>query len=73
MRIPVYRFNQVEVDPHDPAFPALHEMTSVWHALISSIKQFINSNILTNYLSGSRTPGTMNLCATASARRLCGN
>ena len=37
------------------------------------IKQFINPNILTNYLSGSRTSGTINLCAIASARRLCGN
>ena len=30
-------------------------------------------NIFINYLSGSRTPGTMNLCATALARRLCEN
>jgi len=30
-------------------------------------------NIFINYLSGSRAPGTMDLRATASARRLCEN
>ena len=44
-----------------------------WDALLSAYKQLLRINLLTNYLSGSRTSGTKNLRATASARRLCGN
>ena len=60
-------------DPPELHTPALPDKHKVWNALISTLKHY---NILitqTQYLTGSRTLGTMNLCAIATARRLCGN
>jgi hypothetical protein len=45
----------------------------VWNAYIYTLMQKILETLLTYYISGSRTPGIIKLCATASARRLCGN
>jgi hypothetical protein len=44
-----------------------------WYAFLSAYKQLFIHNLRINYLTGSRTPVTQILCATASARRLCGN
>jgi hypothetical protein len=49
------------------------DLGSVWNALSGVNQQIFNQNITTyNSLLGSRNP-SINPCATASARRLCGN
>ena len=53
--------------------PTLIDKQSVWNALISTLKLYNILKLKTQYLTGSRTLGTINLCATATARRLCGN
>jgi hypothetical protein len=60
-------------DPPELHTPTLIDKHSVWNALISTLKLNINYNQKNQYLTGSRTLGTSILCATASARRLCGN
>ena len=60
-------------DPPELHTPTLIDKHSVWNALISTLKFYKILNTQTKYLTGSRTLGTSNLCATASARRLCGN
>jgi hypothetical protein len=44
-----------------------------WDALVSTFKQLFIQDLQTNYFTGSRTSDTQTLCATVSARRLCGN
>ena len=44
-----------------------------WYAFLSAYEQLFIHNLRTNYLTGSRTSDTQTLCATVSARRLCGN
>jgi hypothetical protein len=60
-------------DPPDLHAPALIDKQSVWNALISILEHYNFLNTQTQYLTGSRTLETINLRATASARRLCGN
>jgi hypothetical protein len=60
-------------DPAELHTPALIDKQSEWNALISTLKHCNILNLLTKYLTGSRTLGTINLCAIATARRLCGN
>ena len=61
------------IDPPELYAPALPDKHSVWNALMSTLKLFKIYNQKPKYLTGSRTLGTINLCATATARRLCGN
>jgi hypothetical protein len=49
------------------------DLVNEWYALLSTYKQFFIQDLQTNYFTGSRTSDTQILCATASARRLCGN
>ena len=73
MRIPEPRSQALVKDPPDRHFRTLHDQVAVWNASVSNLIQILNLTLLPNYLSGSRTSGIKNLCATASARRLCGN
>ena len=73
MRTPGPRSQVTVEDPPDRHFRILHDQVAVWNASVSNLIQLLNLTLLPNYLSGSRTSGTKNLCATASARRLCGN
>ena len=52
---------------------ALIDKRSVWNALISILIHYKILFTQTQYLTGSRTLGTINLRAIATARRLCGN
>jgi hypothetical protein len=60
-------------DPPELHPPALTYRQGVWNALISSLKLYINYKLITQHLTGSRTLGTINLCAIVPARRLYGN
>ena len=53
--------------------PAPPDRMDEWDALFSTFKQLFIQDLQTNYLTGSRTSDTQTLCATVSARRLCGN
>ena len=61
------------IDPPELYAPALPEKHSVWNALISILKHYKILNLLTKYLTGSRTLESINLRAIVTARRLCGN
>ena len=73
MRIPVPRSQAIVKDPPDRHFRTLLNQVPVWNASVSNLIHLLNLILLPNYLSGSRTSGIKNLCATATARRLCGN
>ena len=59
------------MDPPTKSCSAKSDQIIVNNALNYTLRQIHYS--LSIFLSGSRTPETMNLCATASARRLCEN
>ena len=73
MRIPILRLRGTHRDLPDCQVSAPPDSGSVWNALASNSIHLLNHNLLTHNLSESRTSETINLCATASARRLCGN
>ena len=73
MRIPEPRSQAIVKDLPDQHLRILLDQIAVWNASVSNLIQILNLTLLPNYLSGSRTSGTKNLRATASARRLCGN
>jgi hypothetical protein len=60
-------------DPADLHAPALVDKQIVWNALISTLKPNLIYNTKTKHLTRSRTLEIINLCATATARRLYGN
>ena len=72
MRISKPRLGETPGDPLGCRCTSLLDQFLVWNASVSSTLHLFNLNLLTLNLSES-TSGTSNLCATASARRLCGN
>jgi hypothetical protein len=54
-----------------PRSTALVKSIREHYASFCSYKQLTTNYIQIIYISGSRTPATHELCATASARRLC--
>ena len=73
MRIRGFKLGKSETDSSIRYCPAQPDRMDAWYALFSTIKQLITQPLEINYLTESRTSDTQILCATASARRLCGN
>jgi hypothetical protein len=73
MRALLFISTDTLIDPPELYAPALVDKHSVWNALMSTLKLFKNYNQKPKYLTGSRTLGTINLCAIVPARRLYGN
>ena len=72
MRIRGFKLGS-ETDSSIPELPAQPDRMDAWYAVFNTIKQLITQHLQTTYLTGSRTSDTQILCATVSARRLCGN
>ena len=73
MRIRGFKLGKSETESSVQYLPAPPDRMDAWYAVFSTIKQLITQHLQTTYLTGSRTSDTQILCATASARRLCGN
>ena len=73
MRIRGFKLGKSETDSSIQYLHAPPGRMDAWYALFSAYKQLFIQNIQTTYLTESRTSDTQILCATASARRLCGN
>jgi hypothetical protein len=73
MSIPKFMPGKSKHSPIEKCVSTLQYLVDVWNALISSFKLYINYKLITQRLTGSRTLGTINLCAIVPARRLYGN
>jgi hypothetical protein len=73
MRIHGFIAGKPEPEPSARCRPAPHERVNEWYAMIRTYMQLLTRALPINYISGSRTLGTINLCAIVPARRLCGS